>query len=145
MSVTDDEFARQRAERRRLHELRERMHKESETAIRTVLDEHCPSGIPEGLVRRLCLIQNELILEITENEKAIRVIHDGIHRLTEEAAGKWLDGFYACADQVRTHAAEANLPPDLVDSLLRNDQRHFSTAREERNAAASKQVQWTRG
>lgn len=145
MSVTGEEFARQRAERRRLRALEEDRRIRNEAAVRRVLDEYFPAGIPDDLIQRVCRIQNDLIREMTKNEKVIREMHDGVHRLAEEAAGRWLDGFHACADQVRTHAAEANLSPVVVDSLLRNDQRPAGESREERNEAASRQVAWKRG
>lgn len=145
MSVTGEEFARQRAERRRLRELDERSRIQNEAAVRTVLDEYFPAGIPEDLIERVCLIQNELIKEITRNEKTVRELHDGVHRLAEEAAGRWLDGFRACADQVRVFATEMNLSPAVVDSLLRDDHRPAGESREERNEAASQRVQWKRG
>lgn len=145
MSVTGEEFARQRAERRRLRGLEELKQRESEDAVRAALAEYYPDGIPEGLMQRICLIQNRLIKEISQNEKVIREMHDGVHRLAEEVAERWMDGFHTHADQVRIHAAELNLHPDIVDSLLRNDSRRGDESREERNEAASRQVKWKRG
>lgn len=145
MSVTGEEFARQRAEHRRLRKLEEDRCVHNEAAVRQVLDEHFPAGIPDDLIQQVCRIQNKLIKEMTQNEKVIREMHDGIHRLAEEAAGRWVDGFRTCADQIRAFAAELNLSPAMVDSLLRNDQRSPGESREERNEAASQQVAWKRG
>lgn len=144
MSSSDKEFARQRAERRRLRELDDRLRIQTEAAIRTVLDEYHQAGIPDDLIERICLIQNGLIKQVVSREKVIREMHDGVHRLAEEAAGRWMDGFQSYADQVRTHAAELNLSSAVVDSLLRNDPRQSEESREERNEAASQQVAWKR-
>jgi hypothetical protein len=145
VSVTREEFSRQRAERRRLRELEENRRIRSEAAVQAALGEYHPQGIPDGLLQRICGMQNELIRETVQNEKVIREMHDGVHRIAEEAVGRWLDGFRTCADQIRMFADELDLSPAVVNSLLRNDQRPAGESREERNEAASQQVAWKRG
>lgn len=143
MSVTREEFERSRAESRRLRALDVRMRMENEAAVRTVLDDHLPAGLPDDLVERICRIQNALIKQIVQSEKVTRELHDGINRISDEASQRWVEGFRECADQVRAHAAELGLAPSVVKSLLRNDEREAD--QQERNRAATQQVQWTRG
>ncbi len=63
------EFERQKAERRRIRVLDQAMRLECEAAIRLVLDEYYPAGIPADLVERICLIQNKLIRQITRGAR----------------------------------------------------------------------------
>lgn len=140
----NEEFQRSRAERRRLAEMSQRMRMENERAVRLVLDEYFPEGVPADLLERICMIQNSLIRDIVTADKVTRELHDGINRIGEEAAQRWVNGFKECADQVRTFAAELNLSQAVVDSLLRNDSSVRETEAAARDQAATQQVEWSR-
>jgi hypothetical protein len=120
------------------------MRMENERAVRLVLDEYFPEGVPTDLLERICMIQNSLIREIVTADKVTRELHDGINRIGEEAAQRWVNGFKECADQVRTFAAELNLSQAVVDSLLRNDSSVRETEAAARDQAATQQVEWSR-
>lgn len=138
------EFLRSRAERKRLRELDQRMRLDTERAVRLVLDEHFPAGIPADLLERICMIQNGLIREIVQADKVMRELHDGINRIANEAAQREVDGFNECAGQVRKFGAELGLAQTVIDSLLRNQIRLQEAEQEEKNRAATQQVEWSR-
>lgn len=139
------EFERQRAERKRLRELDVQMRLESEAAVRALLDEFYPAGVPDELVERICQVQNGLIKRVIRLEGVTRELHDGINRIGDESFQRWMNGFRECADQVRAHAIELKLAPVVVDSLLRNDIREEKTTRWDKDQAATQQVVWKRG
>jgi hypothetical protein len=138
------EFERQRAERRRLLELERSMRMDNERAVRLILDEYFPAGIPDDLLERICAVQNRLIKNATQDAKTIREMHDGINRIADEAAQREVDGFNECASQVRRFGAELGLAPTVIDSLLRNQVRGDEAERADKNRAATRQVQWSR-
>ncbi|AXH66374.1 hypothetical protein SEA_SATIS_225 [Streptomyces phage Satis] len=138
-----EQYEKNRAERRKIHEESQRRRLENEAKVRAVLDEYHPGGLPDDLVERICLIQNALIRDLLAAERARNDLHDGINRIANEADQRWVDGFRECADQVRRFAAELGLADYVVASLLRNDTRDQDKAA--KNAAATRQVEWTRG
>lgn len=138
-----DQFGQNRAERKRAQEENQRVRLENEAKVRAVLDEYHPGGIPDDLVERICRIQNVLIRDLLAAEKARRDLHDGINRIANEADQRWVDGFRECADQVRRFSSELGLADSVVQSLLRNDTREQDKA--SKDAAATRQVEWTRG
>lgn len=138
-----NQFGQNRAERKRAQEESQRVRLENEAKVRAVLDEYHPGGIPDDLVERICRIQNVLIRDLLAAEKARRDLHDGINRIANEADQRWVDGFRECADQVRRFSSELGLADSVVQSLLRNDTREQDKA--SKDAAATRQVEWTRG
>jgi len=140
-----EEYRRQKAERKRLRELEEAERIRAEQSIRTVLDRHHPEGIPADLVEGICGIANRLIRKIALLEKVIREMHDGVHKIAEEAAWRDVAGYKECARQVREHGEELGLSPEVLDSLLRNLVAMEERERAERDRAASSQVEWSRG
>lgn len=143
--VTREEYERQRAERRRLVKLEQDRRVENETAVRLVLDEFYPAGVPDDLLERICLIQNRLIKQRTLDEKTMREMHDGINRIADEASLREVRGFDECARQVREHAGELGLSDQVTDSLLRNHVRRLEAEKAEKDRAATQQVEWSRG
>jgi len=140
----DREFRRSKAERRRLAELGQSMRMENERSVRLILDKHFPGGAPEGLLESICLVQNGLIRQLVQAEKVMRELHDGINRISDEAAQREVAGFDECARQVRAHAEELGVTEPVVNSLLRNHVRMQEAERAERNHAASQKVEWSR-
>lgn len=140
----NQEFLRSREERRRLREMDQRMRLEAERQVRLVLDDHFPAGVPEDLLERICKIQNGLIWKIVQGEKATRELHDGINRISDEAAQREVQGYNLCAEQVRAHAEELGLDNAVTDSLLRNHVSMQEADQAERNRAATQQVEWSR-
>lgn len=141
---SEDEFRRQRAERRRRLEEEQRARMDNEREVRLILDEYYPAGIPEDLLERICGVQNRLIRTISQNEKVIRELHDGINRIADEAAQREVTGFNECASQVRRFGAELGLPPTVIDSLLRNQALITQAEQAAKDRAATQQVEWTR-
>ena len=141
---SDREFRRSRMERQRLVELGRSMRMDNERNVRLVLDKFFPAGIPDGLVEQICRVQNALIREIVQGDKVIRELHDGINRISDEAARREVRGYDLCAEQVRTHADELGLDPEVTDSLLRNHVRMREAERAERDRMASRKVEWLR-
>lgn len=141
---SEGEFRRQRAERRRLREMEQRARMDNEREVRLILDEYYPAGIPEDLLERICGVQNRLIRTISQNEKVIRELHDGINRIADEAAQREVTGFNECASQVRRFGAELGLAPTVIDSLLRNQALITQAEQAAKDRAATQQVEWTR-
>lgn len=115
--MSESEWRRQRAESIRLREMGDRMRMENEAAVRRALEEFYPSGLPEGLVERICQIQNGLIKKIVRNEKVMREMHDGINRIAEESAQRWVDGFETQRERVRLAAAERGMSEEMTAVL----------------------------
>lgn len=115
--MSKSEWQRQRAERLRLREMSERLRMRNEAAVRLALEEFYPSGLPDGLVERICQIQNGLIKEIVRDSKVIREMHDGINRVAEESAQRWLDGFETQRERVRLAASERGMSDELTAEL----------------------------
>jgi hypothetical protein len=141
---SDREFRRSRMERQRLVELGRSMRMDNERNVRLVLDKFFPAGIPDGLVEQICRVQNALIREVVQGDKVIRELHDGINRISDEAARRETRGYDLCVEQVRTHADELGLDPEVTDSLLRNHVRMREAERAERDRTASRKVEWLR-
>jgi hypothetical protein len=138
------EYERQRAQRREFQEMGQRMRLDNERNIRLILDEFFPAGAPEGLLERICGVQNRLVKEIVGNEKVIRELHDGIGRIANEADLRWTDGFAECARQVREFGTQMGLSRAEIDSLLRNHLAAQQALEDAKNREASRQVEWTR-
>ncbi len=138
------EYQRQRAQRREFQEKDERMRMDNERTVRLILDEFFPAGVPDGLLERICGVQNRLVKEIIGNEKAIRELHDGINRIANEADQRWLGGFAECAGQVQKFGTQMGLSQAVIDSLLRNHIAAQKTLEDAKNKEASRQVEWTR-
>lgn len=115
--MSESEWRRQRAESIRLREMGDRMRMENEAAVRRALEEFYPSGLPEGLVERICQIQNGLIKKIVRGEKVMREVHDGINRIAEESAQRWVDGFETQRERVRLAAAERGMSEEMTAVL----------------------------
>lgn len=115
--MSESEWRRQRAESIRLREMGDRMRMENEAAVRRALEEFYPSGLPEGLVERICQIQNGLIKKIVRGEKVMREMHDGINRIAEESAQRWVDGFETQRERVRLAAAERGMSEEMTAVL----------------------------
>lgn len=115
--MSESEWRRQRAESIRLREMGDRMRMENEAAVRRALEEFYPSGLPEGLVERICQIQNGLIKKIVQNEKVMREMHDGINRIAEESAQRWVDGFETQRERVRLAASERGMSEEMTAVL----------------------------
>lgn len=115
--MSESEWRRQQAESIRLREMGDRMRMENEAAVRRALEEFYPSGLPEGLVERICQIQNGLIKKIVRGEKVMREMHDGINRIAEESAQRWVDGFETQRERVRLAAAERGMSEEMTAVL----------------------------
>lgn len=138
------EYERQRAQRREFQEMSQRMRLDNERNIRLILDEFFPAGAPDGLLERVCGVQNLLVKEIVSLEKVTRELHDGIGRIANEADQRWTDGFAECARQVREFGTQMGLARAQIDSLLRNHLAAQQALEDAKNREASRQVEWTR-
>lgn len=139
-----EEYGWQRARRRHFQEMDQRKRIDGERTVRLLLDEFFPAGAPDGLLERICRIQNLLIKEIVQGEKVTRELHDGINRIANEADQRWVDGFNECAQQVRRFGEELGVSEPVVNSMLRNQVRREETEQAEKDQAATRQVEWTR-
>lgn len=136
-----------RARRREFQEMDLNLRMANERKVRLLLDDVFPAGAPDGLLERVCRIQNLLIRDIVAGARSGRELHDGINRIKNEADQRWVDGFDECARQVRQFGEESGLGEAVIDGLLRN---HVGTQdrqreRAEQDRAATRQVEWKRG
>lgn len=119
MNETADAYRKaRRAERRRIEEIKGVRSEHTDGRVREVLNRYFPGGTPSGFLVALQRTSQPLIEEIGRLEGTVKELHDGINRISDEAAQRWVDGFNECEQKVRARAAEAGLAPEQIEAIL---------------------------